>query len=62
LRSIKVSADPVGDRIGVELWWRGEPPDASSAAVLAGFVLTSEVVELVAELPDRAIRRDGLLR
>ena len=43
LRSIAVSAAPIGDRIEVELCWEDTPPPIRSAAIAAGFPLTPEV-------------------
>ena len=59
LRSIKVSADPLGDRIAVELCWECEPPDAYSAALAAGFSLTPEVAKIVANELGRVNERSG---
>ena len=44
LRSIAVRADPLGDRIHLDLCWRGRAPEPRTAAARAGFALTPEVV------------------
>jgi hypothetical protein len=45
LRSIAISAEPLGDLVNIELVWAVQPPtDPSAAAVAAGFPLTPEVV------------------
>jgi hypothetical protein len=49
LQSISASADPLRDRIELELHWDREPPDPCSAAVAAGFLLTPEVVDVLAD-------------
>ena len=43
LRSVAVSAAPIGDRIEVDLCWDDTPPPTRSAAIAAGFPLTPEV-------------------
>ena len=43
LRSVAVSAAPIGDHIEVELCWADTPPPIRSAAIAAGFPLTPEV-------------------
>ena len=43
LRSVAVSAAPIGDRIEVELCWEDTPPPIRSAAIAAGFPLRAEV-------------------
>jgi hypothetical protein len=57
LRSITVTADPLDDRITAELCWEHEPLEPCSAAVAAGFVLSPEVVRVVAEDADRVGQR-----
>jgi hypothetical protein len=44
--SISVTADPLGDRIDLELRWHRDPPDPRSAALAAGFLLTPELVQI----------------
>ena len=44
LRSVTVEADPVGNRIDLELTWNRPPPALEAAAADAGFPLTPEVV------------------
>lgn len=44
LRSVRVDADPVGERIDLELVWDREPPALNAAIAAAGFPLTPEVV------------------
>jgi hypothetical protein len=46
LRSIDVSADPLGDTIEAVLSWDVPPPRANEAAQVAGFPLTSEIVAI----------------
>jgi hypothetical protein len=43
LRSIAIEADPLGERIDVDLVWELWPPDPHRAAAAAGFALTPEV-------------------
>ena len=47
LRSIAVEADPLGDRIDVELVWDRPPSEPRCAAAAAGFVLGAEVVAVL---------------
>ena len=46
LQSVAVSAEPLGDRIEVELCWDDTPPSTRDAAIAAGFPLTPEVALL----------------
>jgi hypothetical protein len=57
LESIAVRADPFGDRIHVELCWRGRAPDPRTAAARAGFALTPEVVAVVRPVASLTARR-----
>jgi len=44
LRSVAISAEPLGELINIELVWAGQPPtNPSTSAVAAGFALTPEV-------------------
>lgn len=52
LRSVAVSAAPIGDRIEVELCWDATPPPIRSAAIAAGFPLTPEVTLYAAPGPN----------
>ena len=47
LRCVAARAEPLGDRIEIELIWDREPPTPRSAVLAAGFPLIPEVVELV---------------
>ena len=48
LRSVTVSAEPLGEIINVELVWAGEAPTTPrAAAVAAGFALIPEIVALL---------------
>ena len=47
LRQLNVRAEPLGDRIELQLLWEGEPPAPHAAATAAGFPLTQDVVELL---------------
>jgi hypothetical protein len=48
LRSVAISAEPLGDLVNTELVWSGRPPRTPCAgAVAAGFALTPEVVEVI---------------
>ena len=51
LRQLNVPAEPLGDRIELELLWASEPPTPHAAATAAGFPLTQDVVELLCQLP-----------
>jgi hypothetical protein len=45
LRSVEISADPLGELVNIELVWAGQPRTTlSAAAVAAGFALIPEVV------------------
>ena len=44
LRSVTVDADPVGERIDLELVWDRQPPAPNAAVAAAGFPLTPDVV------------------
>ena len=45
LRSVAISAEPLGDLIDIELVWSEQPPTTpTAAAVAAGFALIPEVV------------------
>lgn len=57
LRSIGVRAEPLSDRIDLELVWDATPPDPHTAAAAAGFPLTTEVVELRAHRSSRFVHR-----
>jgi hypothetical protein len=46
LRCLLVRAEPLGDRIDVELIWDREPPAPRAAAVAAGFLLTPEILDV----------------
>jgi hypothetical protein len=60
LKSISVTADPLGDRIDLELRWRRDPPDTDAAAVAAGFLLTPELAQISErELEPSAMSEDG---
>jgi hypothetical protein len=48
LRSVAISAEPLGELIKLELVWAGRPPTPSAAAVAAGFALIPEVVAVLA--------------
>lgn len=48
LREIRVQAQPLADRIEIELMWDREPPAAGVALVVAGFRLIPEVVVVYA--------------
>lgn len=44
LRSVAISAEPLGQLINIELVWAGHPPKTpSAAAIAAGFPMTPEV-------------------
>ena len=45
LRSVAITAAPVGETVNIELVWDREPPALRSALVAAGFPLIPEVVE-----------------
>jgi hypothetical protein len=48
LRSVAVSAEPLGELVRVELIWAGQPPTTpGAAAAAAGFALTPEVVAVL---------------
>ena len=48
LRSVAISADPLGELVHVELIWASRPPTTpSAAAAAAGFALTPEVVAVL---------------
>jgi hypothetical protein len=48
LRSVAISAEPLGELITIELTWACQPPmPPSAAAVAAGFARTPEVVEVI---------------
>jgi hypothetical protein len=48
LRSVAISAEPVGELLNIELVWVGQPPTTPGAvAVAAGFALTPEVVAVL---------------
>ena len=48
LRSVAISAEPLGELVHIELIWAGRPPTTPSAApVAAGFALTPEVVAVL---------------
>ena len=49
LRELNVRAEPLGDRIELQLLWEGEPPAQHAAATAAGFPLTQDVVELLCQ-------------
>lgn len=51
LRSVTVSADPLGDRVDAELSWCGTPPPPRTAAVAAGFPISPEVAKLLPTQP-----------
>ncbi|HUA45634.1 MAG TPA: hypothetical protein VMA77_10425 [Solirubrobacteraceae bacterium] len=47
LRSVAISAGPLGELINIKLVWAGQPPtNPSAGAVAAGFALTPEVVSV----------------
>jgi hypothetical protein len=48
LRSVAISAEPLGELIKLELVWAGRPPTPGAAAVAAGFALIPEVVAVLA--------------
>jgi hypothetical protein len=48
LRSVAISAEPLGELVHVELIWAGLPPTTpGAAAAAAGFALTPEVVAVL---------------
>src|SRR5947209_5540933 len=48
LRSVAISAEPLGEIVHVELIWAGQPPTTPGAAAAAtGFALTPEVVPVL---------------
>ena len=48
LRSVAISAEPLGELVHVELIWAGRPPTTpGAAAAAAGFALTPEVVAVL---------------
>jgi len=51
LRCVTACAEPLGERIEIELIWDREPPAPRSAVLAAGFPLFPEVVELVTGHP-----------
>ncbi len=51
LMSVRTQAESLGDRIDLELCWDREPPTPREAAVLAGFPLIPEVVDLRSASP-----------
>ena len=59
LRQLNVRAQPLGDRIEVQLVWEDEPPAAPTAAVAAGFPLTQNVAELLCQPHGRPARARG---
>jgi hypothetical protein len=44
LQAVAIDAAPLGDRIDLGLVWDHEPPDAETAAAIAGFPVVPEVV------------------
>lgn len=44
LRSLRVTADPLGDTVRAELWWNGAAPSARLAAEAAGLPATADVI------------------
>jgi hypothetical protein len=59
LRQLNVRAQPLGDRVEVQLVWEDEPPAAPTAAVAAGFPLTQNVAELLCQPHGRPARARG---
>jgi hypothetical protein len=57
LRAVSVEADPLGATVEVVLSWAGTPPPAATAAPVAGFPLTPEVVSVTARVDELAPRR-----
>jgi hypothetical protein len=47
LRRVDARAEPLGDRIDIELTWDREPPAPRTAVLAAGFALIPEVVQVV---------------
>jgi len=47
LRRVDARAEPLGDRIDIELIWDREPPAPRTAVLAAGFALIPEVVQVV---------------
>ena len=58
LRAVAIDAAPVSDRIELRLVWDREPPDAETAAAIAGFPIGPEVATLTSAPRSQDRRED----
>ncbi|MBV9197326.1 MAG: hypothetical protein JO168_24590 [Solirubrobacterales bacterium] len=58
LRAVAIDAASLGDRIDLRLVWDREPPDAETAAAIAGFPIGPEVATLTSAPRSQDRRED----